>query len=304
VSLLREQRSLRVPAGECDALLAELMVDPQVPPLDLPVELRYEEVRAAPRPRLTVKPAPLYKRQDSVLGELDFDYGGSIVASAAPARGIIRSAERRVVLRDLEAERVAAEILQRLGWRLASGSYGPSRGSAQLEIASRRLPASVRELAAAGWHIEAEGKAFRTASRFDIEVTSGVDWFELHASLEFGDGVSARLPELLAAVRRGEDRVALDDGSLGLIPEDWLARYGLLTGRYGRAETSRSNRTEQSLGGGSYHQQIAIYRQACRHDTSGRTSAMNRSICSSALAYGSPSKCGKIVRFCRPSRSR
>ena len=37
---------------------------------------------------------------------------------------------------------------------------------------------------------------------------------------------------------------------------------------------------------------------------SGTTSSMKRAICSSAFLYGSPSRCGKIVRCCRPRRSR
>ena len=39
------------------------------------------------------------------------------------------------------------------------------------------------------------------------------------------------------------------------------------------------------------------------HDTSGTTSVMNRSICSTALLYGSPTRCGNSVRCSRPSRS-
>jgi SNF2 family DNA or RNA helicase len=38
------------------------------------------------------------------------------------------------------------------------------------------------------------------------------------------------LPELLAAMRRGENRVKLGDGSFGLLPQTWLKQYGLLAG--------------------------------------------------------------------------
>jgi hypothetical protein len=62
-----------------------------------------------------------------------------------------------------------------------------------------------------------------------IEVRSGIDWFELHGQADFGE-VKAELPELLAALRRGEKMVRLGDGSFGMLPEDWLARYGRLAG--------------------------------------------------------------------------
>jgi SNF2 family DNA or RNA helicase len=70
---------------------------------------------------------------------------------------------------------------------------------------------------------------YRSAGSFDLHVSSGVDWFELHGAVEFGDTV-AQLPELLAAMRRGESMVKLGDGSFGVLPEAWLKRYGLLTG--------------------------------------------------------------------------
>src|SRR5262249_9792140 len=42
-----------------------------------------------------------------------------------------------------------------------------------------------------------------------------------------GDQV-AHLPTLLAALRRREQVVRLDDGTLGLLPEEWLRKYGFL----------------------------------------------------------------------------
>ena len=70
---------------------------------------------------------------------------------------------------------------------------------------------------------------YRSPGKFEIQVSSGVDWFELHGAVEFGDTV-AQLPELLAAMRRGENMVKLGDGSFGLLPEVWLKQYGLLAG--------------------------------------------------------------------------
>jgi len=52
-----------------------------------------------------------------------------------------------------------------------------------------------------------------------------MDWFELHGQVAF-DGFAVGLPALLRARRRGERYVLLDDGSQGLLPATWLARYG------------------------------------------------------------------------------
>ncbi|HEY3790074.1 MAG TPA: DEAD/DEAH box helicase, partial [Urbifossiella sp.] len=48
-------------------------------------------------------------------------------------------------------------------------------------------------------------------------------------------GQSVAMPRLLEALRRGESSVVLDDGSLGMVPEEWLKKYGLLA-RMGKVE--------------------------------------------------------------------
>ena len=67
-----------------------------------------------------------------------------------------------------------------------------------------------------GWQVEAEGKPIRTAGSFSFSVTSGVDWFDLEGVCDF-DGQSVPLPKLLAAPRKGERFVTLDDGSRGML---------------------------------------------------------------------------------------
>ena len=56
-----------------------------------------------------------------------------------------------------------------------------------------------------------------------MNVTSGVDWFDLDGTLDF-DGMEVHLPEVLAAMRKGQNYVRLKDGSRGLVPEEWLKR--------------------------------------------------------------------------------
>ena len=58
-----------------------------------------------------------------------------------------------------------------------------------------------------------------------MRVASGVDWLELHGYVEFGEGQRANLNALLTALNRGDGTVVLDDGTRGLVPEEWLRRY-------------------------------------------------------------------------------
>jgi len=137
----------------------------------------------------------------------------------------LQPAPPRVLLRDFALERSATDRLQQLGWRWATPTY--SQRKPKLELTPRHLPNVVRELTATGWHVEAEGKPYRAPGKFDLQIRSGIDWFELHGAVEFGDAV-AHLPELLAALRRGENVVTLGDGTFGLLPETWMKQYGLL----------------------------------------------------------------------------
>ena len=122
---------------------------PVLPPLDLPEDLRYEEVLLSPRPRLAVATDKHTTRIDQLCGELSFEYHGSTLAYGQPDRGIVQAAERRVLLRNHAAENAAEQRLRSLGWRWGTSGYGahPPR----LELESRHLPAVVAELVAEGF---------------------------------------------------------------------------------------------------------------------------------------------------------
>lgn len=229
VSLMRRQGIITVPAAQKDEMLGEILKAPQLPRLDLPDDLNYEEVLAFPRPRLTIKePEKNYWGPQKLRGELAFDYEGSIVESHDHSRGIYQPEGRRFLLRNASEEQSAAETLRSFGWRpVRANTYDPIP---HWELTPSKLPRVVRELLGTGWHVEAEGKVYRRSGKFKIDVTSGIDWFELHGKVDFGDGVTAALPALLAALRRGENLVKLDDGTYGMLPEEWLGKYGLLAG--------------------------------------------------------------------------
>ncbi|HTM19146.1 MAG TPA: DEAD/DEAH box helicase, partial [Kofleriaceae bacterium] len=130
---------------------------------------------------------------------------------------------RALVLRDRGAERAALEALWDAGALPARGDSPPRHA----DVAYADFDDVVQRLLAAGWHAEAEGRAIRPAGAVRLGVSSGVDWFELGGAARFGD-VDLPLPALLAAIRRGDRFVELGDGSRGMLPEEWLSRFGLL----------------------------------------------------------------------------
>lgn len=226
VSVLRKKGSIRAPEKEKDALLAALLCSPNLPPLKVPEEMRYEEVALEPHPALKISKARVYGTE-RLHAELSFAYEDRKFSAFDPTRGFFETASRRFVPRDYAAERAAAALLHQLGVKLRQPrDWEPTP---DLELAPSKLPRVVRSLIAAGWFVEAEGKVFRRPGSFRFEVSSGVDWFELHGEVDYGN-TTAQLPQLLEALRRGDNLVQLGDGTYGVLPEEWLRRMGPLAG--------------------------------------------------------------------------
>jgi hypothetical protein len=218
-----------VPVEQVDTLIAELTHFPLLPALDLPASLGVDQVRVAPRPRLRIK-APSTKSSAWVYGDnrlqctLCFGYDAHIVDCEDAASVIFAAEQRQLVHRDHPAERAAITRLRELGVR-QTPTYQSEPG--EFRIAPRHLAAAVRALTAEQWHVEVDGKAYRQPGQIRIEVSSGIDWFEVKGEADF-EGVSVSLPALLRALKKRQDTIVLDDGTIGILPEQWLKRYGLL----------------------------------------------------------------------------
>ncbi len=225
---MRELKQIRFPDRMRDAALKRLLESGTLPPLEVDEPLRFEERRTAPRTGLRVKQKKEHWGEEYFEGKLLLDYGLGWMDQAAGNRWV--EAERVLVVRDAAAEEKAEQRLRAAGLR-------PLVEKGGWRIGIKSLPKVVRELLLEGWHVEAEGKAFRKPGTSRLSVSSGVDWFDLHGEVDYG-GISATLPELLAALRRGETLVRLGDGTYGLLPEEWLARLGTIAGM-GQAEEEK-----------------------------------------------------------------
>lgn len=225
ISLLRERKTLTIPKAEGRSFLAELVRFSHCPRLELPEELKFEEISTRPRPSLVVKPGPSHPfRHPRLVGKLSFDYDGQKISYDQRGSSLYQKDRHRVIRRDLSFEAAARRRMTQLGFRSAN-----NHRDGDAELYGEQLPSVVRALTSEGWQIEAEGKLYRTGGLLKMEVKSGVDWFELDGSAVFGDA-RISLPRLLRAIKQGETLVKLDDGTLGILPEEWMKKYGLLAG--------------------------------------------------------------------------
>jgi hypothetical protein len=223
VGTLRLESKLEVPKSQLGRLLQQLLPMAHRPPVDLPEGLEIERAGAAPRPRLTLTPPPSGEGKTArIEARFGFDYDGEVLPAESAQTGVFDPEAHRLIERDAGAERAALERLIELGFQYQQRDPGrPVR----LTLDRAQMPALVKQLTGEGWWVEAEGEVYRQAGDLKLNVQSGIDWFELHGEASF-DELALGLPELLQAIQRGQKTVRLGDGTLGMLPEQWLGGSG------------------------------------------------------------------------------
>jgi SNF2 family DNA or RNA helicase len=61
-------------------------------------------------------------------------------------------------------------------------------------------------------------------AKMNIRASSGIDWFDLEMTISFGDQ-SVALKEVRKAIFNHQHYVKLSDGTLGILPQEWLDKY-------------------------------------------------------------------------------
>ena len=224
-SLLRQIGEIVVPFADRADFLARYWSLPQLPPLELPPDWQWEQIRLKPIGKLIIRrdPSTTYYRHIKLLANASFMYEDREIPLREKSAAIVDAEKECVVLRDTDHERQLLAELHATKLRQPAYYYGEKRIDFELE--DRHLASVVDHLVAKGWMVEAEGKLIRRPGAVKLSVTSNVDWFELDGEVDF-DGVTATLPQLLAALRNKEKYVKLDDGTQGVVPQEWLAKFG------------------------------------------------------------------------------
>ena len=244
-ALLRSKRGIEIPLKDGSDFLFHMLQQPDLPALDLPEELRYTETTPDPRPFLRIS-EPENRRgkpSDTLCAFTEFGYGNLAVPMADPVGGVFDGATRVLIRRNRSCEQQRLAELDAAGFRPTNGPY---ESQPHHHITTKKLAGAVSGLLSHGWHVEVEGRAFRKPVSHSADLTSGIDWFELRAEVDYGSA-QVQLPDLLKALAQKSTLVQLSDGSLGMIPEELLEQYGplLATGRlekdhlrYSRSQTA------------------------------------------------------------------
>lgn len=192
----------------------------------------WEEIQAEPVPRLYLSDA-----KGRLQAQLRFGYGDLEVnyeSSPSPVK-IQRRPDTWTLVRvhrDLAKEEEAYRALSSTTYRLKraprpapSGQFVLRANAHPVDFLLHSIPRLVRD----GYEIYGEEKlksvqVNRNRPVLSFSVTSGIDWFDVNAVVNFGD-LEVSFKEIRKAVKRQERYIKLADGSIGEIPDEWLERY-------------------------------------------------------------------------------
>ena len=223
-----------VPRDQVDAFVKRILTDASAPSVTWPEGLEWKRSLIQPVPHGIFLPLGNDPSTGRMSMTVSFDYAGHMITLADPSESVVDVENRQVHVRNREFEEAtlnqALEIL-----RDPSGA-----------IPMNDLQRSSTELSENGWVIFIESQRVIVAEDFALNVTSSTDWFDVSLSLSFA-GNPLRKEEILAALESKSSSVRLKDGSIGFLPEEWLARYATLRS-LGDSSEPGSLRFEKSQG--------------------------------------------------------
>ncbi len=230
LEMMRKSPSLTAPLAQGTDLLAQVMSRDDHPPFDWHPDLEFSQIREKPLPSLVIREAGMMTRlrSTSMIGMLTFHYDGIGFRYGHSSSGAYVASRNAYVHCDPHAEKAAVDKLQNQLRLRTTEVYIERDMAPAFDVPRKRLAEVAAHLSAAGWKVEVEGKLFRQSTGFHVSLTSEIDWFDLVGGLEFGTGEIVRMPELLKALRRGENMVELSDGSFGMVPDEVMQRFSSL----------------------------------------------------------------------------
>ena len=192
----------------------------------LPGRMACEKIQGEPRGHLFVRTA-LFKFRDKeqLHADLSFQYGAKRIAESEAQQEVLDFYNSAILERNEVMENQCRETLKELGFRFNESSHKEEFG---WKLSPSKLPNIVETLLRKEWIVIAEGKTYVSPKSFELKISSGTDWFDLKGHVEFENEV-VPVAGLVKAAEGGSHYVELGDGSFGILPEEWLKYYTVLT---------------------------------------------------------------------------
>lgn len=211
---LRSPEAILVPREQGDSALKRLLSDPAVAKISWPDEMGWSTEVLNPRPKGVFRELGNTSITGRMILTVSFDYAGRLVSLDDTSKTLIDLDNKRVYDRNFAFEdQTLAEALKILRDDQGTGT-----------IPSQELHRAATELTQNGWVVYIDNKRLVVADQFSMNVSTSTDWFDLKMEASF-DNSSVGQMALLAALEAKNGLVKLSDGSLGMLPKEWLSRY-------------------------------------------------------------------------------
>ncbi|GAB4581043.1 MAG: hypothetical protein Fur0022_37880 [Anaerolineales bacterium] len=202
-------------------------------------QIQWEEVTA----ENPVKRLYLTEKDNELLVQLRYGYGDYEVAyqKPAPTLSVQRKSDDswtllRIHRNPLQEDEIFSSVssmrsgLKYGGYPYPSDTFVLRAKVTPIDFLLRKIPHLIQD----GFEIYGEDtlkstRVNRNRPTISLNVTSGIDWFDVMTVIKFGE-VEASLQEVRRALRKKERFIKLADGTIGEIPEEWLQKYRHLFG--------------------------------------------------------------------------
>ncbi len=181
-------------------------------PIDLPPEINFTDLPAEnPTVLLTFE---VDKNSGHFAAKFNFVYGENAVA---PNTGLyIYNFEKyERALRNESFEKIQFDKF------LDFNPIPSESSSVHGYFTPQELVPAIESALSFGWEVKAREQRVTVGSHFSFQSKSHIDWFDINVEFQFGSQ-AVNLPRLLHTLRTGQRLVTLDDGTTGILPQEWI----------------------------------------------------------------------------------
>ncbi|MEX2381109.1 MAG: DEAD/DEAH box helicase [Opitutales bacterium] len=211
---LRLQGPLLIPQAQAGEFVERSLRVPEPPEISMPDGLAFEVLREPPSIRVSLRHDEA--AEGLPVAGLLLGYADQWIHPLATGDYVASENSATYHFRDASAEKETLRAFD--GLKLLRSHFRSHQHAVEWIVPIPELAERVADWEARGWEVGWNGKPLRRADDSFIEVKgSGVDWFDLHAGVRFGEETLA-MPTLLKGLKNGGGFVPLADGGVGLLP--------------------------------------------------------------------------------------
>lgn len=218
MELFQRRKEIEIPKGEVKEFLTKVYSKENAPEIVLPSSLEFVNVQdIRPQIQLTFSPT---KGSTLLLGKIKFVYDGIEIDPLEKRPAILDVEKGRRLFRDsAEESKALQQFVDFSPLKVNTKSAGGFVSSGY--FTEKQLKTIVQKVIPLGWNVLAFQKQVRRPKDYQLTLKSNVDWFDVKLEIDFG-GNQVDFPDLLQSIQRGEKYITLGDGSLGILPDEWL----------------------------------------------------------------------------------